>query len=350
MDTELISFIEEKISTSNFIDIGLLLDKLKSSNFDDYKKVKLLNKVYYHNLNLIRMVEYQNEKLSSNGEYNLENKSYKTFGLPTCDTSSTESKIFIPKIDNIDIIFRNVSSFESYDQISDYLKFNISDNYEETINALISKVLVEIIAIKKLKYEELFSSGSDSVIFDEELKKEELLLNYFYKLKTSTNIITDKPKNNLIYLTTECDNISISNDLKCIPIEFYDSFYSLLSSIQQGNFKRFKRIGNESSGFKNNLLQVRENFTRVIFDQIDSDVYIILTIFLKKVSTSKDYFINLRNVDNLLQKRLPYIKDQLQNNRDLFLNYNNQITDELFTKLLTKDGRLDLDGKVYVKS
>ena len=158
---------------------------------------------------------------------------------------------------------------------------------------------------------------------------------------------SNEEDNTIIYLPTIYGNINISNDLKDVPLEFYDAFYNLFKSIKDGTFKNFKRI---TGDFKTSILEVKDGYARVLFTQIESNTYLVTTLFMKKVQVSKYYLEHLRETDLLVYDQLLNIKNQLLSNRDEFIYYNNNITKNLLLKLSTKDKEMRIDEGINIKT
>lgn len=325
------NYIDSIIEKGSFIDIGTLLNMLNESTLDIENKITIVNKAHLYNLSVIKLVLKENADLKNNNYEKVDITP--NYPSEVIKENAPNKTIKI----NVQNIYQNIKSMTSYEEICMYLKKTINpDKYIDTINCLIAHLIEEKVAIKKLQNEEYLKTKQIAHTFDDDYSKIDFLLNILYKLQYEPNV-TDESKNKLIYLMTDCNNISIVNDLKSIPIEYYDSFYRLLSSIQNGNFKNFKRIGTKSDTFKNSLMEVKEHQTRIVFSQIDAHTYIILTLFLKKVDTSSDYKANLRNADSLYSKMKEQIFSELSDNYLEFLDINDNITKNLFNKLLTKD-------------
>lgn len=345
---DIFNYVSEFEKENKFIDVGILLEMLNSSNLEYSQKYEILFRVQIHNLNIIRVFEKENKNL----------RNFQQTSNNNIPQRKIQNEIILPEVQKANIIkkvssnYDIISSFESIDltELEDYIKSCINnDDFNDLINTLLLNVKENIITIKKMKNEEYLKSGIWNNTFDEYLLKLNNILNILFKYQHYIINEQNNSQNTIIYLTTEYGNINIASDLKAIPIEFYDSFYILLNSIQNGTFKNLKRIGTQSNNYKTALLQVKENFTRVIFDQIEPNIYIILTMFVKKVSTSKDYHNNLKTVDILLAKQLPFIRNQLMMNRNNFLELNNNITQILFEKLLTKDMGVSINESINRK-
>ncbi len=342
-------YIDDIIAKNYFIDVSDIIKVLDKSDIGIKEKTEIIKRVDLYNKEVIRIYERENKILSKpiEDDENYADSNYSSLNEVSNTNTISPKTIKLPTIKNH---IQQLLILTSEKEFENYLKKSIDkSNFEDTINLLIADILENIITIKKLINEDLLTSGSKCIFFNSELDKLGSILNVLYHLQHYTYVRSEDKHNKIVYLTTDAGNISISNDLKAIPIEFYDSIYNLLMSIQNGVFKEFKRIGTDSNNFKTNLLQVRENFTRVVFDKLSDDVYIILTVFIKKVRTSKDYLNNLRNVDTLLNSKLPYLYSQLKNNKEEFLKSNDLVTEALFRKLLTKNKGEDIRGKINGK-
>lgn len=349
---EILRHINSIIESYDFIDIGEIIELLDNSDLNYTEKLELMKLVYSNNYKIIKDYERENKLLSEPGNFKVKKKNY-NFLFPI-DEKKEEGDI-LPlqkhiKIDTASFV-QSLLLMNNFEDIKNYVQSNISQSeYESTLNIIISAILKEKIDLTKLVNEEKIETGNTDNSLDSDISKLSFLLDSLFKIRNQDiNSNTSTPKNTLIYLTTGYGNISIENDLKAIPIEFYDSFYSLFLSIQNGNFKNFKRIGTSSGNYKTNMLQVKENYSRVLYDQIEPGIYIITTMFVKKFQVAKDYQSNLKNMDSLLYNQLPYIHKQLKNNREEFLKVNQNITNALFEKLLSKDKGASIDGEVRTK-
>lgn len=339
----ILAYINDIIENGNFIDIGILLNMQDDSSLNMEDKIVILNKVQQYNLSVIKQVLKENKGLKENNYDQIHIDLSPSYEFPKESIPNRTINI------NVENIYQNIKNMTSYEDIIAYLKVSInSDKYIDTINCLIAYLIEEKVTIKKLQNEEYLKTKQVPDSFDDEYSKIDFLLSILYKLQYEPSN-EEQEKNKLIYLMTDCNNISIVNDLKSIPIEYYDSFYRLLSSIQNGKFKNFKRIGTKSDTFKNSLMEVKEHQTRIVFSQIDTNTYIILTLFLKKVDTSSDYKANLRNADSLYSKMKEQIFLELSDNYSEFISINDNITDNLINKLLTKDKGGDIDAEIRRK-
>ncbi len=345
MNNDASTYVTNMMNNENFVDISILLPLLDQSSYTDEEKIRLLNKVHTYNLSIIKYFIEENENLKNNC---IQNNTY-TSPTKIHELASIDAPQMKPNI-NVSTFYHDIKNMDSYEQIDNYLHTRINQSlYAETINYLIAELLEEKITIKKLQNEEYHQTGKYSHTFDAEQNKIAFLLDTLFKLKSEKPTEENK-QNHLIYLMNEQNNIVVSSDLKAVPIEYYDSFYRLLSSIQDGTFKNFKRIGTRSDTFKNVMMEVKEHQTRIVFGQIDANTYIILTLFVKKVDTSSDYKANLRKIDNLYYKMKSQIMDVLSTNYDSCIQTNKEITENLFQKLLTKNKGGDIYGNLRPKN
>lgn len=346
---EILKYINSIIESCSFIDIGEVIELLDNSNLNYAEKVEIMKLVYSNNCKIIKIFERENKLLTEPGNFKVKSKNY-SFLFPVDEKEDSLPVQKHIKLDTASFV-QSLLLMDSFDSIKNYVQSNISQSeYEDTLNIIISAILEEKIGLSKLVNEGKIETGNTDHSLDSDISKLNFLLDCLFKIRNQdVNSNTSTPKNILIYLTTEYGNISIENDLKAIPIEFYDSFYSLLLSIQNGSFKNMKRIGTSAGNYKTNMLQVKENYSRVLYDQIEPGIYIITTMFVKKFQVAKDYQSNLKNVDSLLHNRLSYIRNQLKNNREEFLRTNQNITDALLEKLLAKDKGASIDGETCTK-
>lgn len=348
------TYIDSVINDNGIIYVGKVLEMFDSSNISYEEKCIILKKTNEYNCRMIKTIESQNEefalqKYNTQGKQNASNSGFHDQS-DFNETPSTNSTQNLDIHINVSSLLNHIKNCDDLSKIHTYLLSVISEeDFIPTINILIAKILSEVSYIKKLKNEELLSTGKECDIFDSELEKSNTILNMLLEIKQQDSTIESNNCNTLIYLTTDYGNINIANDLKPIPIEFYDSFYILLKSIQDGSFKNFKQIGSDMN-WKINLSQVRENKTRVIFYKVENGIYMVSTLFVKKVQNSRNYSNHLTNTAELIYRQLPHVREQLLSNREEYIKLNKDITDALFEKLLTKDKGAEIDARTCKKS
>ena len=92
--------------------------------------------------------------------------------------------------------------------------------------------------------------------------------------------------NTIIFLHSPTFKNYPISDLESIDVDFYDEIIDLYESIKNRTFKGVKRFKNNDNNIYG-VSEVRVNSSRIIFDRLTKDIYIILQILIKK--TNKDY-------------------------------------------------------------
>lgn len=187
---------------------------------------------------------------------------------------------YIPFINN----FNNSTDFDEFSTSIDSSKF------EEIINSLISYYTLENVTLKKMIYE---ASDCD---FSFEKEKINFILSNLFRLRDSYVVKNEVSYNKIIYTKTDLNNVNFLSDLDKIPSDFYENVGNAFNSILDGSFKNMKRLGKSDEGFACALFQVRDSDIRIYYSTLDSDIYIVGGVILKKVSTSRDYSTYVRKI------------------------------------------------------
>lgn len=270
-----------------------------------------------------------------------------------------------PTSENIKVLEKNIEVSEENEEETEefeYYYLNIIDELTQTENnnaqelkeILISNLpstenknyinIVNRIKLEFIKeayeYEKLKENETD-IEYKEMLDKEIV----FYKdiIKTIDYILTDdiatsienssKIDNELIFLRTHNGSIYAENDLLSIKEEYYESFKELLESIKNGTFKNAKRF-NKNNRILGGISEVKGFKTRIVFDRIGKDKYIIINIFIKKTDNDKGYQELLKTRVDYYKKNKDIIKEQLLNEE--YIKENKNITKNLLEGLCNK--------------
>ena len=172
--------------------------------------------------------------------------------------------------------------------ISENLPSIENGNYANIINRIKLEYMKEIYELEELKKDETEQE------FIEELNVEQ---NSIYKLlellkQAQVQKVTDdtnkpvKTKNKLVFLKTHSGSTYAESDLYQVPEEYYESFKGLLLSIEEGTFKNVKQFSKNNNLLKG-ISEVKDFKTRILFERISKDTYVIIDIFMKK--TDNDY-------------------------------------------------------------
>lgn len=108
----------------------------------------------------------------------------------------------------------------------------------------------------------------------------------------------------------------------------------MFRSIQDGSFKNLKRLNNDSLG-RLSIAEVKDYQSRIVFDRIGSRSYAILSVFIKKVTSDKEYRTSLQNRVTVYRNSKAELSRLTHD--QYFMEKQNQITQEIFTSFETKD-------------
>lgn len=128
----------------------------------------------------------------------------------------------------------------------------------------------------------------------------------------------DDVDNTLIFIPTTSGNPRLIDDIKDIPIDFYDEFLELYESIIDGTFKKSKRF--DKNNKLKGLREVKGDHLRITYVKLGKNTYGILTAFMKKTNSDHGY-------RNMLYTRY---KDYKNNVKDKLIGC---INDEEFIKI-----------------
>lgn len=344
-----IKYIKQKKDNNEYIDPDYIFIELESCDIDYASKCKILAELKTYNVSIIKGIQHENYELgTAKFEPDKDTKINTNNRFSTLDTENKQAPSISYKRLNVASILKLIIESNDLSNIKSLIMSHIKkEDFDDTIKLLIAGILSEVTSIKKLKNEEYLSNGNNCTVFDAELNKLNSILNVLFEIQYEDVMKPNEEDNTIIYLPTIYGNINISNDLKDVPLEFYDVFYNLFKSIKNGSFKNFKRI---TGDYKTTILEVKDGYARVLFTQIESNIYLVSTLFVKKMQTSKYYLEHLREIDSLVYDQLQHIKAQLLSNREEFINYNDSITKNLLSKLLTKDKEMRIDEGINIKT
>lgn len=208
-------------------------------------------------------------------------------------------------------------------------------NYLNIVNRIKLELLKEIHELEQLKQSET------DIEFIEEIDKEKLStqkliqdINQVQNLKLDEDTMTaTSTKNNLIFLQTHGGSTYAENDLYSISEEYYDSFKELILSIENGTFKNVKRFSKNNNILKG-ISEVKDFKTRVIFDRIDINTYVIIDIFVKKTDNDNGYRDSLNARVDYYKKNKAVIIEQLKD--EDYITKHQKIRENLINGLTEK--------------
>jgi len=224
-----------------------------------------------------------------------------------------------------------INQVENIDNLEGILPNYFTDKYE----IYIQKILLELQKDAK-DYYDLYITNTDNVEkqdYYKELKSIQEKINYIIDYHQEQMLQNEdieledaKVNNKIIFLKTESGTPYALKDLKTIDPTYYESFNSLLKSIENGTFKNFKSFNSNNLNI-NNASEVRGFKTRIIFDRISNDTYIILRLLVKKINNDTYYQTALFDRVNSYRKQKEEIQELLDNEE--FIEENHRICEEL---------------------
>lgn len=319
--------ISKFCNASKFInDLEGLTKYLDNLNFDERNKV--LVEVFAYNSKMYSLILEENKKLEKIIDRINITKERKE--IPTIEKEKIENnkRTDILKTD-VNAYVTRIKKCEKLEQLKD-----IISNDSSTNTIIILKLVEEIFDIKKMLYQDRHSIDKETKLyFNNEIEKLQIKVEYLKQI-TNKNIKKEEEKkqedeNQMIFLKTNYGNVCAYSDLKEIPVDYYDLFYILLESIRSGNFKNLKVLAGD--GPLVGLSEVKLNNTRIVFDCIGKNYYVILAIFIKKVDSDAAYRAYLMNRKDLYESNKKMIINAI-NNLD-YLEENRRISDKVYSLL-----------------
>ncbi len=221
----------------------------------------------------------------------------------------------------------------SIEELEQIIKENLpsknNPNYFKIISRMMAEIFKEIMEYEEIKSD---SIGEEEII--EETQKlidlNKRKLNYIRNAKIDSKSDQEIKENNLYFFKTTSGNIYCLNDLDKIKKEYYESFSELFKSIKDGTFKRAKRL-NSNNSKTSSLSEVRGFKTRILFDRLDKNNYIIIMCAVKKCNFDNGYKKSLENRALMYRAMKPKLLEQ----RDIqeYKNENKSIEKKVLRKL-----------------
>ena len=116
----------------------------------------------------------------------------------------------------------------------------------------------------------------------------------------------------------------------------------MLESICTGTFKNVKTFTNNEQ--LKGLSEVRGDKARVIFDRIDSNIYVIIYMFIKKTDKNASYKAALQNRNELYKLNYDDMK-ALAISSEEYLQENRAIKNKIY-HILTKENKVKKIGGI----
>ncbi len=201
--------------------------------------------------------------------------------------------------------------------------------FERIMNTIIMYYVQECNEIEQFLVTETLTD-EEKKEFLEEVKEKKKFIQKFISYRDQIPTKEEKNvKNHLVYLTSSSGNVYALSDLKSIDIEYYDSFLELFHSIIDGTFKNIKMFSNNNK--INQLYEVKNFKTRIVFAPINLNTFIIISVFMKKADNDLKYREQIINRSLKYHSRKQMIKFLCQ--EDEFIKEQSFITEELLQSL-----------------
>lgn len=259
--------------------------------------------------------------------------------------------------DTLDVVYKEdaVKVNASFEDEVNYYLAGISQVLEEELDEKLESFLpskshyrykeiilrLKLESLKNIKEIKELLVAEDGNISSEDMRefKDEILLEQ-KKIALLTSISNTKDakkeeqviKNRFVFATRSGGNIRVLEELNRISSEYYPSFLGLFNSIKNGTFKDVKRLNSnpEVAGF----CEVRDLSanTRVVFDRIGENTYVLITAFIKKSeSCDNGYMDSLKKKINTYKSYSLQMKENLGNSE--FMELQHEYENELYRKL-----------------
>ena len=266
--------MESFIDTDTITDDEELLETLKHNNkvsSNMKQEIKKMEKLDEANKNMI----FKKEK------HHFEEDEYEY------EEEQDEDSDYLYYYEPINDISEDISEEELEHIIKENLPSKNNPNYFKIISRMMAEIFKEIMEYEEIKSD---SIGEEEII--EETQKlidlNKRKINFIRNAKEKETNEEEIKENNLYFLKTTSGNIYCLNDLDKIKKEYYESFKELFKSIKDGTFKRAKRL-NSNNNKTSSLSEVRGFKTRVLFDKLDENTYIIIMCAVKKCDYDNGY-------------------------------------------------------------
>lgn len=211
-------------------------------------------------------------------------------------------------------------------------------NYSSIVNRIKLELLKEIHELDMMLIEEDTKNDVDFIheVNEEKGKLDEFIeaIHYIQKEKSEVQIEKSIHKeNNLIFLETPTGSIYAENDLYSISEEYYQSFKELLLTIKRGTFKNVRNF-NSTHRVLNHISEVKDFKTRIVFERLANNTYVIIDVFVKKCNSDTGYRDALVNRVEYYKRNKSYLQEMIKDEK--YLERNRKIEENLLNGLENK--------------
>lgn len=311
--------------------MSIFIDTESISDIDELKYALKENVIRASKLNK-EIEKLKNVKLTEEEEI-LDKKE----NVDNQDISRTEEDLeYEFYYDPIKMIHDCSTKEELMQLIREYLPSKSNSNYFSLISRIKAEIYKEMLELSSM------ASEDSDCYFLKELKSAISLEKE--KLKCIEAIEEEKEnskdevnENRIVFLTTNAGNVYAIEDIEDINREYFESFKELLDSIKKGTFRNVKFFNSNNSKL-NNVSEVRGFQTRILFDRVDKNTYVIIQMFIKKCDISKEYKQSLGNRIAIYKSNRSEIISLLNNQEyiDDNIKYEEQLNEILDGKVKRK--------------
>ena len=243
--------------------------------------------------------------------------------------------------------FIAISKLTNEEDIRNSLPLSSSDNFEELINMIISKLDDEI---SEWEHEDLLAVTND----DKETVKTELdilnlkkricleKLNEFNQNNALEEAYEKTPKKHLIFATSNLGNILFLRDLKDISEEYYNKILELLSKLEYNIYDNNETKDRKLANNRNitNIYEKKDFKVRICYRMLTPDTCYVMLVKMKKSNNDLKDRLEIENRKLNTESDYQRVKKLLQDpkSREELINSNEEIKKEI-EKYIKENGR-----------
>lgn len=243
--------------------------------------------------------------------------------------------------------FIAISKLTNEEDIRNSLPLSSSDNFEELINMIISKLDDEI---SEWEHEDLLAVTNDD---KETVKKELDILNLkkriclekideFNQNNALEEAYEKTPKKHLIFATSNLGNILFLRDLKDISEEYYNKILELLSKLEYNIYDNNETKDRKLANNRNitNIYEKKDFKVRICYRMLTPDTCYVMLVKMKKSNNDLKDRLEIENRKLNTESDYQRVKKLLQDpkSREELINSNEEIKKEI-EKYIKENGR-----------
>ena len=243
--------------------------------------------------------------------------------------------------------FIAISKLTNEEDIRNSLPLSSSDNFEELINMIISKLDDEI---SEWEREDLLAVTNDD---KETVKKELDILNLkkriclekideFNQNKALEEAYEKTPKKHLIFATSNLGNILFLRDLKDISEEYYNKILELLSKLEYNIYDNNETKDRKLANNRNitNIYEKKDFKVRICYRMLTPDTCYVMLAKMKKSNNDLKDRLEIENRKLNTESDYQRVKNLLKDpkSREELINSNEEIKKEI-EKYIKENGR-----------